>query len=192
VVRFSKVSSWFAAGLLCVGAFLPAGRATAEELPTVDQECVNDHAKVLSKADRAKVRALCKKAQDDGVQMVVVTVSSLGDFQPRPLNLDTFVDDVFDEWEIEYDAANHAIMLFVARKERQIRIRMGEAYPDRAWQTAKNIMRRTVGPSLGRRASSGIRQGFVRLYKEVAKPHIRTRKREEREAKRKRGTVNFE
>ncbi len=189
MVRVLK-KSWFTAGLLCAGLLMFAGSALAEELPRVDQECFNDHAKLLGKADRAKIRSLCKKAQDDGVQMVVVTVRSLAEF--KPLNLDQFVDDVFDEWDIEYDDANSAIMLFVARKERQIRIRMGEAYPDKAWKTAKNVMRRTVGPSLGRRASSGIRRGFTRLYKEVAKPHIRARKREEEAAKRKRGVVNFE
>lgn len=185
-------TSWISQGLLCAWLLVSAGSAVAEELPRVDQECINDHAKVLGKADRAKIRALCKKAQDDGVQMVVVTVRSLGEFKPRPLNLDQFVDDVFDEWDIEYDAANHAIMLFVARKERQIRIRMGEAYPEKAWNTAKNVMRRTVGPSLRRGASGGIRRGFARLYGEVAKPHIKARKREEEAAKRKRGVVNFE
>jgi uncharacterized protein len=189
VVRF-LTRSWFSQGLLCACLLVSAGSAVAEELPQVDQECINDHGKLLGKADRAKIRSLCKKAQDDGVQMVVVTVRSLGEF--KPLNLDQFVDDVFDEWDIEYDAANHAIMLFVARKERQIRIRMGEAYPEKAWKTAKNVMRRTVGPSLGRGASGGIRRGFARLYTEVAKPHIRTRKREEEAAKRKRGVVNFE
>ena len=178
-------------GLVC-GLVVWSGVAVAEELPQVDQECINDHAKVMRKADKAKIRKQCKKAQDDGVQMVVVTVRSLGDFQPRPLNLDQFVEDVFDEWDIEYDAANHAIMLFVSRKERQIRIRMGEAYPDKAWKKTKNIMGRTVGPSLGRNPSGAIRRGFDRLYKEVAKPHIKARKREEEAAKRKRGVVNFD
>ena len=86
----------------------------------------------------------------------------------------------------------HQPRLFGARKERQLRIRLGDGDGDRAWKQAQHIMRRTVGPALGRRPSTGIRKGFVRLYNEVARPHIKAKKRRVQAEKRKRGIVNFE
>jgi uncharacterized membrane protein YgcG len=176
--------------ILCLGAW---GRmARADETPSTEATCLNDHAGVVSAKDAKRIKALCQKAERDHVQMMIVTVRSLADYQPRPLNLDTFVDDIFDEWDIEYDAAKDAIFLFVARKEHQIRIRLGDAYGDKARKKAQHVMRKTVGPTLRRGTSAGLRRGFSRLYKEVALPRIQRLKREEQERKRKQGVVNFE
>ncbi len=179
------------AGVVLTGLSLTTARAR-EEFPSLDRECTNDHAGLVGKKDRAAIRSLCKKASKDGVHIIVVTVKTLDDYRPRPLSLDAFVDDLFDDWDITYDAANEAIMLFVARKERQIRIRMGDGYPDRAWKKARHILRRTVSPALGRRPSAGIRKGFARLYNEVAKPSIKAKKSRLQAEKRKRGVVKFE
>ncbi len=163
-----------------------------DDVPSLDNKCFNDHAHMVGKRDRAAIRALCRKADKSGVPMMVVTVKSVSDYNVRPMRFDSFVTDVFDEWDIEYDQANRAILLFVARKEHQIRIKLGDGYPDKAWKKAKNIMVRTVGPSLRRRASSGIRRGFARLYREVVKPYVRAQKRKDDLEKSKRGHVNFE
>jgi uncharacterized protein len=184
------------AALAVLGAVCAFGPARAEDLPQMERRCINDHAGLLGKKARAAIRGLCDKARDDGVEMMVVTVGSLGDFEPRPLSLDTFVQDVFDMWEIDYDAANHAILLFIARKERQLRIRMGEAFAEKARKRAHRILRRTIGPGLGRGASRAIRRGFGQLYHKVARPHIRARERERerkrKAAQRKRGVVDFD
>jgi uncharacterized protein len=172
---------------------LGAGPADArEELPALEGKCCNDHAGIISKKDESAIRALCEKAEKGGVQMMVVTLASLDGLGARAMRLDAVVDQLFDDWDIEYDAANDAILLFVARKERQIRIRMGEGYGEQANRKAQNVMRSTVGPALRRRASAGIRQGFDRLYREVAKPRIQEKKRKADEDQRKRGIVNFE
>jgi len=190
-MNMARIRLAILAGVLLSGSSLQTAQGR-EEFPSTERECTNDHAGLVGKKDRAAIRSLCKKAEKDGVHMVVVTIKTLDDYRPRPLSLDTFVDDLFDEWDIDYDAANEAIMLFVARKERQIRIRMGDGYGDRAWKKAQHIMRRTVGPALGRRPSTGIRKGFARLYNEVARPHIKAKKRRVQAEKRKRGIVNFE
>jgi uncharacterized protein len=181
--------------IVCAGAVgllvvcLAGSAVGREEPPPMDEACVNDHGRMLSKKARAAIKAICIKADKDGVPMGVVTVRSLAPYGVR--NLDSFVDDLFDEWDIDYDAANDAILLFVAHKEREIRIRMGDGYPDGSWKKAKNIMRRTVGPALRRNPSGAVRKGIGRLFTEVAKPHIRAKKRKDAAAKRKRGTVNF-
>lgn len=191
VSRVGGIWPWLVL-FLFLGLFICVPARAQDDVPSLDNKCVNDHAHILRKADRAAIKSFCKKAEKGGVPMMVVTVKSVDKYDARPLSFDSFVTDVFDEWDIEYDQANRAIMLFVARKEHQIRIKLGDGYPDKAWKKAKSIMVRTVGPSLRRRASSGIRRGFARLYKEVVKPYVREQKRKDDERKSKRGRVNFE
>lgn len=189
-MRFSGSRSVVCAGVFTLLVVCLAGSAVGrEEPPPMDEACVNDHGRVLSKKAQAAIKAICKKADKEGVPIGVVTVRSLAPYGVR--NLDSFVDDLFDEWDIDYDASNDAILLFVAHKEREVRIRMGDGYPDGSWKKAKNIMRRTVGPALRRNPSGAVSKGIGRLFTEVAKPQIRAKKRKEDDAKRKRGTVNF-
>ena len=181
-------------GLLVVGLTLfgLSPFVAALELPSTEARCINDHGGLLSKADESKFKSLCDKARKDGVQMMIVTVKSLDDYSVRASRLDFFVDNLFDEWDIEYDAASSAILVFASRKERQVRLRMGDHYPDKAWKHAERIVKRNLGPSVARRSSAGIRKGMADLYGKVAKPYIKKKKRAEQEAQRKRGTVNFD
>ena len=178
-------------GLVSLLVFLPMG-LLAGELPSTETRCINDHGGLVSKADEAKFKSLCNRARKNGVQMMLVTVKSLDEYEVRSSRLDFFVDSLFDDWDIEYDEASSAIMVFVARKERQVRLRMGDHFSDKSWKKAERIIKRGFGPSVARRSSVGIRKGMASLYTQVAKPFIKTQKRKERAAKIKRGTVNFD
>ena len=164
----------------------------AAQLPIIENKCVNDYAKLIDKRDRAVIESFCRKAKKAKVPMVVVTVRTLSEFRPRPLSLDTFADELFEEWDIEYESARKAIMLVVMVRERQIRIRIGEVFSDKARLRANHIMRRTIGPALGRRSSSGIRKGFSRLYSEVVRPFHREEKRKDFLESQKRGVIDFD
>ncbi len=193
LTKGDKLGGGLAAAVLFVQSMLFGSLAIAQDdIPSLSNKCFNDHGHLLRKRDRAIIRRMCKKAEKSEVPMMVVTVQTIGKHNDRPMGLDSFVTDVFDEWDIEYDQANLAILLFVSRKEHQIRIKLGDGYPDKAWNKAKKIMVRTVGPLLGRNPSAGIRKGFARLYKEVVKPYVREQKRKEDLRKSKRGRVNFE
>ncbi|MBN2496081.1 MAG: TPM domain-containing protein [Deltaproteobacteria bacterium] len=180
------------AGLLVAILACVHGPVRAVDLPATDERCVNDHAGIVGKQDRTAIRSLCHKARKDGVEMVVVTIRSLEEHEVRSSRLDFFVDEIFDDWDIDYDAASSAIMLFVSHKDRQIRIRMGEKFNDKAWKKASQIMRHTVGPGLRRRPSRCIRKGFDRLFREVAEPYICAEKKKAKKTDPKRGRVNFE
>lgn len=180
-------------GLAVMVACLALPRSLAAfEVPSTEAKCVNDHGKMLSKKDEARFKSLCDKARENGVEMMIVTVKSLEDYSVRASRLDFLVDNLFDDWDINYDAASSAILVFAARKERQVRLRMGDHFPDKSWKKAERIIKRNLGPSVARRSSAGIRKGMAALYSQVAKPFIKDMKRKERAAQRKRGTVNFD
>ena len=143
------------AGLLLVCLAWP-GTGAALEVPSTEAKCINDHGNMLSKKDEARFKSLCDKARKDGVEMMIVTVKSLEDYSVRPSRLDFLVDNLFDEWDIEYDAASSAILVFASRKERQVRLRMGDHFPDKSWKKAERIIKRSLGPSVARRSSAGI------------------------------------
>jgi len=184
-------------GRLGLGVWLLAsiaglGASAREEPPPVDDPCVNDHGGLLGPRDLAAVRAVCDKARKQRIAITVVTVTSLAQHKSRLQGMERFVDDLFDEMDVEYEDQPNAILLFVARKEREIRVRVGDGYPDKAHRTVAGIIRGTVGPLLGRSPSSAVRKGVDRLWDEVGRPRVRALEKEQRAREQKRGHVNFE
>lgn len=174
-----------------IGLWLLAGSAMARE-EAVAEKCVNDHANLIGKADREEIRRLCVRSDKEGAPIKVVTVSTLEEAQSRSSRLDLFADELFDEWEIEYEASRQAVMLLIVVGERQLRIRMGEVYSETDWKTAEQILRRVIAPNLGRRPSAGINKGMRRLYDDVVVPQIKKRKRQDFVESQKRGIVDFD
>jgi len=147
-------------------------------LPDTDEKCINDHAEVVTNKDRKAITSLCKKASKEEVDMMIVTVKDLENFRPRVFNVDRFVTDLFDEWNVGYEEKGNAIFLFVSLKEREFRILVGEHYQDRLREKAGRIVKQTLVPAFRRRKhSSGVRGTFSRLFREVAVPHIRALKK---------------
>jgi uncharacterized protein len=166
--------------------------AAREEPPAMDDPCVNDHGGLLGPKDLAAVRAVCDKARKQKVAITVVTVESLALHKSRLQGMERFVDDLFDEMDVEYEDQPNAILLFVARKEREIRVRVGDGYSDRAHKAVAGIIRGTVGPLLGRSPSAAVRKGVDRLWDEVGRARVRELDKERRAREQKRGIVNFE
>jgi len=149
-----------------------------DQAPATDDACLNDHGQIISKSDKANMRSLCRKAGRDKVYMMIVTVGSLDDFQPRPLSVDRFVDDIFNDWDINYEEGKDAVLLFVSVAENEFRIVMGDNYSDGLRKRAARIIHSTLVPDFRRRKRSrGLRKTLSRLYSEVAKRHIKAQKK---------------
>ncbi len=161
-------ASWFFAGPVW----------SKDQAPDTAEVCLNDHGKIVSKSDSANMRSLCRKASKNKVHMMVVTVGSLDDFQPRPLSVDRFVDDIFNDWDIDYEEGKDAVLLFVSVAENEFRIVMGDNYSDGLRKRAARIIHSSLVPDFRRRKRSrGLRKTFSRLYSEVAKRHIKALKK---------------
>jgi len=117
---------------------------------------------------------------------MVVTAKSLDDFQPRPLSVDRFVDDIFNDLDVDYEEGKDAVLLFISAKENEFRIVMGDNYSEKLRKKASKIIRGTLVPDFRRRKRSrGIKKTFSRIFYEIASPHIKELKK----AKRRKPTV---
>ena len=149
-----------------------------DEYPSLDAECLNDHASVIKKRDKAKIKSLCKKADKDNAPFMVVTVGSLSDYDPQPFSIDLFVQTIFNDWDTGYEQKGQAVMLFVALKEREFRIFVGDEYIDRLRNKASKIIRTVLAADFRyRKHSRGIRRTMGKLFDDVVKPHIRAKKK---------------
>jgi uncharacterized protein len=158
----------------------------------MEDACLNDHAGLLGARDAAAVRAVCDQARKKRIAITVVTIRTLAAHKSSLQGLERFVDDLFDELDVEYEDQQNAILLFVAQKEREIRVRIGDGYPDRAHKLAASVIRGTIGPKLGRAPSSAVRLGVERLWQEIGRPRLKALEKEQRAREQKRGVVNFE
>jgi len=157
-----------------------------DQYPAMDDECVNDHAGTIRKGDRKTIKSLCRKAKKDNVTIMVVTAKSLDDFQPRPLSVDRFVDDVFNDLDVDYEEGKDAVLLFISAKENEFRIVMGDNYSESLRKKASKIICATLVPDFRRRKRSrGIKKTISRIFYEIAAPHIKKLKK----AKRRKPTV---
>ena len=155
--------------------------AAQREMPSTDEKCINDHAGTVRKGDLSTIKSLCRRAGKDKVHMMVVTIASLDEIQPRPLSVDRFADELFDDWDTGYEEGADAVMLFISIKENEFRILMGDRYKDKLRKKASKIIRSTLVSNFRRRKRSrGIRQAYSRLFHEVVKPHIRALKKANR------------
>jgi uncharacterized membrane protein YgcG len=157
-----------------------------DQYPSTDEECYNDHAGTISKGDRKAIKSLCRMAKKEKVILMVVTSKSLDDFQPRPLSVDRFVDDVFNDLDVDYEEGKDAVLLFISAKENEFRIVMGDNYSENLRKKASKIIRGTLVPDFRRRKRSrGIKKTFSRIFYEIASPHIKELKK----AKKRKPTV---
>jgi len=178
MIRCYRIAGCISAVLLILGSYEVSAR---EQYPTTDEKCFNDHAGIIKKRDGAAMRSLCRKAAKGDVTMMVVTVGSLGDYRPRPLSVDRFVDDIFNDLDVDYEAGKNAILLFISREENEFRIVMGDNFANPLRKKAGRIIRQTLVPNFRRRRRSrGVRLTCARLYHKVVSPHIRALKKAKR------------
>ena len=183
--RIMRTSNWRGVGVWILGlSWMTTGWALAEELPSLQRKCINDHAGMVSAGDKDSIQSLCEKADREDIKMMVVTVNALDDYHPKPLRVDRFVDDVFEEWDTGYEQGGDAIMMFISKKEREFRVVMGDRYDDRLRKKSSEIIESTLVPAFRKNGvSSGIRQGFRRIFNEVVAPHVFAKRKEKNKDK---------
>ena len=80
-----------------------------------------DQANVISSAERAALDDKLRTLEDkSGIQLVVATVSSLGDQEIEP-----YANALFRAWKLGEAKKNDGVLFLVAPKERKVRIEVG-------------------------------------------------------------------
>jgi uncharacterized protein len=83
---------------------------------------VSDHAQVLDAEEKERIRSVCQDLErKTGVEMVVVTVSSIAPFP----SANDYATALYEQWKIGSTQQEHGVMVLVAVQERQAAITLG-------------------------------------------------------------------
>jgi len=101
--------------------FLLAGVVLGETALPRPSGYVNDFAGVLPDASRQKLTAnIAALKSRSGIEMAVVTVSSLGD-----ASIEEYANRLFNQWGIGQKGKDNGVLVLVAPNDRQMRIEVG-------------------------------------------------------------------
>lgn len=97
--------------------------------PQANDQYVNDYADVIQSGDEAQIRSLLTEYEaSSGVQISVMTVRSLADFDTGDRTIEQFATNLFNEWGLGDASRNDGILLLVAVADRELRIEVGSGY----------------------------------------------------------------
>lgn len=101
--------------------FASAVLSAAEKYPR-PRGAVNDFANVIDQSNKAKMEALAREVlQKTGAAVVVATVPSIGENE----DISLYVNKLYKEWGIGKKGEDKGVLIFLALKERKIRIETG-------------------------------------------------------------------
>lgn len=150
--------------LFAAAAFLAAGRAFALDVPPLAAP-VNDHASVLAPEVKNRLNAeLLALQQETGAQIAVLTIPSLeGEV------LEDYSLRVASTWGLGEKDKNNGVLLFVAIKDRKLRIEVGQGLEGTLTDAlSSRIIRQEIAPAfkLGDYAA-GVENGIAAMMRVV-------------------------
>lgn len=111
--------------LLCAAviiALTPCTAVAAEKYPLSKGTAVNDFANVIDQATAAKMESLAHEVwEKTGTAIVVATLPELGEKEEITL----YVNGLYKAWGIGKKGEDKGVLIFLAVKERQVRIETG-------------------------------------------------------------------
>ncbi len=115
--------------ILWLGLLSATAVSAQSSYPTANDLFVNDYANVINSSDEAQIRELLTAYEaSHGVQMTVLTVRSLSDYDTGDANIEQFATNLFNEWGIGQASRNDGVLFLVAVADRELRIELGAAY----------------------------------------------------------------
>lgn len=118
------MKTWIAAILLLA---LPVS-ALGETYPDYYSTYVNDFADLIEPETEARIEAALKAVKADrGVEMTVVTIHSLGDYDARG-DIADYATNLFNHWGVGDPERNDGILILIADQDRSMRIALGSGY----------------------------------------------------------------
>jgi len=128
----------------------------------VDRQ-INDYAGVLADADKTVIRGVqAQLLRDQGIELVVVTINSIDDYDLPDRTIETFATNLFNNWGIGDRQRNDGVLLLVAVKDRKVRIEVGSGYGDSYNSTMQRVIDEDILPrfragNYGQGIANGVR-----------------------------------
>lgn len=159
--------------LLTMLLVLPLSTALAQSAyPERGDRFINDNAHLLSDEDRLAIRARQQSLlATRGVELVVVTIDSVGDYDVPEQTIEAFATKLFNTWGIGDRDRDDGVLLLVAAKDRRVRIEVGSGYGATYDVPMKRVIDDAILPQF--RAgdySRGIAEGVDRIVGVLGSP----------------------
>src|SRR5437867_12167167 len=126
---------------------LLAPLAPPPDYPKPVDDHVDDFAKVLTEDAAAKVKEIARAVRSEkGIPIVVVTVGSLADYGASDWSVERYATNLYNEWGLGSKDTKQGVLLFVAVKDRRVRIAVGEGFGTSFEAPARAIHDRAILP----------------------------------------------
>lgn len=115
-------------GLICWLGVAAAAQAQSGYPPRTDRY-VNDLAEVIETEDRGRIQTTLQTLYaEHGVEMTVLTIWSIHDYDRGDSTIESFATNLFNQWGIGDADRNDGVLLLVALDDRELRIELGAGY----------------------------------------------------------------
>jgi len=118
----------------------------------VDRTFVVDLAKLLTKDDSAKIKAVAGKLlEEKATPIIVVTIESMAKHGGGGIAIEGFATRLFDQWEIGQAKLNGqdwntGILLLVSKKDRKMRIELGRGWAHKEDEYCQKVVDEQILP----------------------------------------------
>ena len=139
--------------------------------PTSTNKYVNDFAKVIEAADAERLKNTLESLETQtGIQLCVVAINSMRDYQGTESTIEKFATNLFNTWGIGKKDKNNGVLLLVAVKDRKVRIALGSGYPSDYNGRMATVIKNDLIPFFKHdQYSRGIYEGSIAIIKTLTK-----------------------
>jgi len=97
--------------------------------PTAENKYVNDYANVLSASDKSLIQeSLAKLDKQADIEMTLLTIKSLANYNASGVDFDAYAANVFDDWGVGNKVKNDGVLILFSLSDRRIRVELGKGY----------------------------------------------------------------
>jgi uncharacterized protein len=142
-------------GLLCL-----AGAAQIP-IPQPQSKYVSDYANVLTLEDQRAIEdELYRVEEQTGIEITVVTIDQIADYDASEPPIESFAKTWFNTWGVGKAASNDGVLLLMSVKDRKCRIELGGGYPKEMDRRMEQVMQGDIIPAFKNgQYSTGLRAG---------------------------------
>lgn len=116
--------------------------------PLPEELYVNDFAGLLTEETANAIRTHLQDLQAErGIEMTVVTIGSIHDYNTGDYSIESFATNLFNTWGIGNPQLNNGVLILVAVADRQMRIEVGSGYGSRMNDDMQGVINEFMLPA---------------------------------------------
>lgn len=139
--------------------------------PKPTDDYVNDFAEVIDDANYDHIWEMLDKLEvQTGIEVVVVTIDAVADYNTSDNSIEEFATGLFNDWGVGHKKENNGILILLSVQDRECRIELGGGYKSHYDKVMKRIIDQTMVPKFKTGDYSlGLKTGAEEVIKSVTK-----------------------